>query len=98
MYVVTVKFVVKDARRNEFRSAVVQQAKNSVQLEAGCHVFDVGESTGKQGTFFLYEKYTDSAAFDEHLKSRHFHDFDALVGSWVEAKTVETWDDLEVTV
>ena len=96
MHVVTVKFVVKNAHCDEFRRALVRQAKNSVQLESGCHVFDVAVSASNQGTFFLYEKYTDSAAFDEHLKSAHFLHFDAEVSPWVEEKTVATWNDLGV--
>ncbi|MEM7522936.1 MAG: antibiotic biosynthesis monooxygenase [Pseudomonadota bacterium] len=37
---------------------------------------------------FLYEVYDDAAAFDAHLASDHFKDFDAAVAPMVAAKTV----------
>jgi quinol monooxygenase YgiN len=40
----------------------------------------------------LYEIYDDAPAFDRHLASDHFRDFDAVVAPWVRTKKVETWD------
>ncbi len=93
MYVVSVEFVVDSAHLAAFRRAVLEQARNSLDLEPDCHAFHVCvDDGGQQGTrFFLYEEYTDRPAFDAHLASGHFHEFSALVDSWVESKRVNTW-------
>ena len=93
MYVVTVEFEIDPEHVASFRDAMLQQAANSLDREIGCHQFDVCFSPDRSELCFLYEKYTDRAAFDEHLASEHFRNFDATVGPWVTAKTVSTWHD-----
>jgi quinol monooxygenase YgiN len=39
----------------------------------------------------LYEVYTDSSAFDAHLASAHFHDFNSAVRDWVSEKQISTY-------
>lgn len=41
---------------------------------------------------FLYEVYTDAAAFDAHQKTDHFASFGERVADMVEEKTVQTWN------
>lgn len=91
MFVITVDFLVSPESVQLFAAAVTRQAENSLQLEEHCHVFDVCISADNPSAFFLYEKYTDAAAFDVHLKSEHFKAFDALVAPWVTKKTVNRW-------
>ena len=91
MFVVTVNFVIVPEHREEFAKAMYEQARNSLDLEADCYVFEVSVDTDNECSFFLYEKYTDAAAFDVHLESRHFIDFNERVTPWVESKTVGTW-------
>lgn len=91
MFVVCVTFEIRAPHWSEFVDAVMQQAQNSLQLEPDCHVFDVCLNDSKTSRVFLYEKYTDAAAFDLHLKSEHFAKFDELVTPWIEAKQVDTW-------
>jgi len=93
MFVVTVNFVVAPEHREEFAPAMFAQADNSLQLEADCHVFDVCVASDDECSFFLYEKYTDAAAFDAHLKSKHFIEFNDLVTPWIVSKTVGTWEE-----
>lgn len=91
MYVITVEFSVAPQYQQPFATAVDSQAKNSVQLETECHRFDVCVGIDDQNKFFLYEIYSDAAAFDAHLASEHFKEFNALVTPWVLNKSVAAW-------
>ena len=91
MFVVTVVFEVKPDFAEDFRAAVRRQAEASLNRERACHRFDVCRDADDATRFFLYEIYEDKAAFDLHLASEHFADFDRRVAPWVTAKTVECW-------
>ena len=91
MFVVTVVFEVKPGCAEDFRAAVLRQAQVSLSHEKACHRFDVCRDEDLATRFFLYEIYEDKAAFELHLASDHFADFDGKVGPWVTGKTVECW-------
>jgi autoinducer 2-degrading protein len=91
MYIVTVEFVVWPKHVEEFHRAMQQQARNSLNLEADCHQFDVCLDPQDGEKIFLYEVYTDEAAFKAHLETDHFLNFDATVRDWVKRKTVQFW-------
>ncbi len=90
MYVVIVEFTLRPEHFDNFVTRVRQQAADSLEREAGCHVFDVCLDPARDRYLLLYEVYDDRAAFDAHLASSHFLDFDATVGDWVEDKQVTT--------
>lgn len=90
MFVVVVNFVIAAEHTAAFAEAVRAQASNSLNLEKDCHVFDVCIAGNE---FLLYEKYSTSEAFDEHLRSEHFKQFDADVAPWVSSKTVSKWQE-----
>ena len=92
MYVVTVVFEIHPQHVEAFRVAMLRQASTSLETEAGCHQFDVASDPQHPNVFFLYELYTDRAAFDAHLDSDHFNGFDQAVTPWVESKTVRLLD------
>jgi len=92
MYVVTVTFVTVPEHRDAFAEAMNIQAENSLEREPACLRFDICRNPDDPDTTFLYEIYEDEAAFQVHLASDHFKEFDALVADWVESKTVNTWD------
>lgn len=92
MYVVTVVFEVQPEFAGSFREAVLQQAKNSLTLEAACSCFDVCFDPDRPERVFLYEIYDDRAAFELHMATDHFAAFDQRVTPWVVTKTVETWE------
>lgn len=96
MFVVVVEFQVRPEAADAFRSAVLEQARNSLELEPECRVFDVAEDERLAGRFLLYEKYSSPDAFDVHLASEHFRAFDARVTPWVLQKTVAEWSGLAV--
>ncbi|TWT84508.1 Antibiotic biosynthesis monooxygenase [Planctomycetes bacterium CA13] len=91
MFIVTVTFEVSPPQLQAFRDAMQTQAKNSLELEAECHQFDVCYDSVDSAKCFLYEKYADRAAFDKHLASDHFKQFDLTVGPWIVSKSVQTW-------
>jgi quinol monooxygenase YgiN len=88
MYVVVVEFAIKPEFCARFRERVQQQARDSLELESECHVFDVCIDPERENFVLLYEVYSDRAAFDTHLASAHFIDFDKMVRDWVKGKQV----------
>jgi (4S)-4-hydroxy-5-phosphonooxypentane-2,3-dione isomerase len=90
MYVVTVLFTLKPRHADAFRAAIVENAQASLGQEAGCHRFDVAFSADGRECF-LYELYTDRRAFEEHLRSPHFHSFDSRSSEMIESKRVEKY-------
>lgn len=74
-FAVVVDFAIRPDRVDEFRAAMLQQAKNSLELEEGCQRFDVFTDAQLPTTFVLYELYDDEAAFELHLESDHFASF-----------------------
>ena len=88
MYVVLVEFTTHPQHFSNFLERVQQQARDSLELEPDCHVFDVCTSPEREHYVLLYEVYTDKAAFDAHLASAHFYDFDTSVRDWVADKEV----------
>ncbi len=95
MYVVTVNFRIKLPYVAPFRAAVLRQARNSLEREADCMRFDVFVSPDDEREVFLFEEYTDRAAFDAHCKTEHFRQFSSAVSSWVDEKQVTGWEPLE---
>jgi len=90
MYLVAVTFDIHAEQAGAFATRVARQATDSL-TEPGCHRFDVWAEPGNPARIFLFEIYTDRAAFDAHLASAHFKAFDAEVTDWIANKTVETW-------
>ena len=88
MFVVVVEFTLHQEDFENFLTRVLQQAGDSLELESGCHQFDVCTSAERENYVLLYEVYTDKAAFDAHLASAHFHAFDTSVRDWVAARKI----------
>lgn len=87
-FAVVVDFEIRPDRVDEFRTAMLQQAKNSVKLEEGCQQFDVFTDAQTPTTFVLYELYDDEAAFELHLKTDHFASFAAHVEPMVKKRII----------
>lgn len=85
-FVIAVFFDIKPEHVDAFRRRVLQQASDSLRLEADCHQFDVVIDPQNPQRFFLYETYTDAAAFDAHTKTEHFADFQSCVGDMIASK------------
>ncbi|MEM9708572.1 MAG: putative quinol monooxygenase [Pseudomonadota bacterium] len=92
-YAVVVRFHIGPEAWEEFVALVKNNAHLSLQ-EPGCVQFDVLTDPARLGEVFLYEIYTDRAAFDAHLATAHFVDFDAAYRDMVSEKQVETWKEV----
>jgi len=86
MYVVIVDFVANPEHVDSFRTEMVRNARASLADEPGCRQFDVSVAADDPAKIFLYELYDDRAAFDAHLKTTHYREFDAKTAPWVAAK------------
>jgi len=91
MIAVTVIFKVKTGSEKDFQEVVLQQAKNSLEKEEACRRFDVCFDDNRPDRVFLYEIYDDRAAFDLHLASDHFKNFDKVSAPMLEGRAIETW-------
>ena len=92
MYVVVVEFELHPQHAGDFRARVARQAADSLALEPGCLVFDVCVDPARDDFILLYEVYADRAAFDAHLQSAHFGDFDREVAGWIADKRVRGFE------
>ena len=90
MYVVTVALTAAEGCADALLAALRDNAARSVADEPGCHRFDVAVTEGAGGRFFLYELYTDRAAFDAHLATPHYAVFRDASARLVAAKEVQT--------
>jgi len=91
MFVVTVTFVLKPGKHEEFLPLMMANARKSASLEPGCRRFDVCEVPGAPDEIFLYEIYDDEAAFSDHKKTVHYLEFTARTGPLIADKRVKTY-------
>ncbi|WP_298983143.1 putative quinol monooxygenase [uncultured Roseibium sp.] len=95
MYAVTVLFRIKEGQMEAFMPLMIANAQTSVKDEPGCRQFDVCTDPDLPGEVFLYEIYEDAAAFQFHLATDHFKDFDARVTDMIAEKTVKTFQKVD---
>jgi len=96
VFVVTVAIQVIPAQWDVFMPLLMRNAATSMALEDKCLHFDVCTNPDSLNKVFLYEAYTDEAAFDAHLASKHFKDFDTLTRQMISAKEVATYSKVNV--
>lgn len=92
MYVVTVDFTIPEEHLAAFMPLMLENARVSRETEAGCRRFDVCSDPVQPERVFLYELYDDRAAFDAHLATAHFKDFDGAVKTMVAGKAVHAYE------
>ncbi len=90
-FAITVTFELEDGAAAAFHPLVAANAAQSVALEPGCTRFDVLFPQDGANEVFLYEIYTDQAAFDDHLTSPHFKRFDEQTRAMVRRKIVRSF-------
>ena len=95
MFIVTVNFTIAKGKTAEFTEAMKKQAQNSLNKEEGCLQFDVCKDPDDEHRIFLYEVYTDAAAFERHLETEHFLAFDRTVKDWTATKAAERWHRID---
>lgn len=96
-FAITVAFELKENAFDEFYRLVTENAAASVNLEPDCIRFDVltPVQAGMGPDVLLYEIYRSRAAFELHLASEHFLNFDRRTRDLVRSKTVFAFNALE---
>jgi len=87
-FVITVDFEVHEGKLAEFMPLMLDNAEKSRTLELGCDRFDVLVPDGGGHHVFLYEIYKNKAAFDVHLKTSHFLDFNQRSSPLIKGRSV----------
>ncbi len=82
MYVIVAPLQIKPGHKDEFISALLDDARGSVNDEPGCLRFDVIQDAGDPNRIWLYEVYTDEAAFQAHTQAPHFIKWRDTVNDW----------------
>ncbi|MCU1723233.1 MULTISPECIES: putative quinol monooxygenase [unclassified Pseudomonas] len=72
MYSLLLKTQLQPGSLEQFMDAMSVNAASSVRDEPGCLVFDVVRDRSAPDLVWLYEVYTDEAAFEAHLLTPHF--------------------------
>jgi autoinducer 2-degrading protein len=85
---IIVDFRLQPGMRPRFRRLVDHNARLSAGREPGCRRFDVVEPHDQPDRVLLYEIYDNDAAFEDHLRSAHFIQFDAESAPMVVEKAV----------
>lgn len=93
-YAVCVTFQIKENWMEAFMPLMLGNARASLANEAGCLQFDVLTDPALADEVFLYELYTDRAAFDAHLTSDHFLAFDSAVADMIADKQVKRYTEV----
>jgi quinol monooxygenase YgiN len=95
MFVITVEFKIKPEHIDGFMPLMLENAEASLTKEPGCHQFDVSVALDNPAKVFLYELYTDKAAFNAHKQTDHYKAFDKNTADLVAKKSgahfVRTW-------
>ncbi len=90
-FAVCVSFNIKPEFSSQFMSLVTSNAKQSLAVEDDCLIFHVCANEEQPSEVFLYEIYTSSEAFQAHLKTAHFLQFDLKITDMIIDKTVKTY-------
>lgn len=95
MLVVTVNFKAKPDKVEQFREAILYQAKSSRENEVGCQQFDVVQSQEEPSRFFVYEIYEDEAAFEIHKNSDHSAQTKIAVADILDERELTIWNKID---
>jgi quinol monooxygenase YgiN len=95
MYAVTVLFKLVPGGAEAFMPLMLANAKTTITDEPGCLRFDVCTDPLRPDEVFLYEVYYDRAAFDRHLETPHFKEFDSAVFHLIASKRIGTYAQVQ---
>ena len=91
MFCVAIELSVKQDQLEAFMPLMLENAAASLRDEPDCHRFDVCTDAARPGDVFLYELYTDEAAFKTHLTMPHFLSFDRQTADMISEKNIRTY-------
>ena len=82
MYIIVVPIQIKEGFKEQYIAGMIENARGSVNDEPGCLRFDVVQDANENNRIWLYEVYTDEAAFQAHAQSPHFLKFRDASADW----------------
>ncbi|MHB8901281.1 MAG: putative quinol monooxygenase [Thermoguttaceae bacterium] len=82
MYAVCVHVCVKEAHRDEFIRATLENARQTIE-EPGNLRFDVIQQVDDPNRFVLYEVYRDQAGMAAHKDTAHYASWRDAVAPWM---------------
>jgi autoinducer 2-degrading protein len=82
MYVVSVTVFVKQERVDEFKTAILENARDT-RHEPGNVRFDVAQCIDDPSRFLLYEVYRDEEGFRQHQQTPHYLRWKETVADWM---------------
>jgi (4S)-4-hydroxy-5-phosphonooxypentane-2,3-dione isomerase len=82
MYIVAVTIFIKPDKVDAFKSAILDNAKNT-RLEVDNFRFDVVQGEDDPTRFMLYEVYRNKDAFAKHQTTEHYHRWKNAVTEWM---------------
>ena len=88
MHIVLVIVRVREEWLEEFARALLHNARESVQRDAGCLRFDVSQDYDDPTRWVLHEVYDSPAAHAAHRESVHFLAYDAVAQRAVTEKII----------
>ena len=88
MHIVLVIVRVREEWLEEFARALLHNARQSVEHDAGCLRFDVSQDYDDPTRWVLHEVYDSPAAHAAHRESVHFLAYDAVAQRAVTEKIV----------
>jgi autoinducer 2-degrading protein len=91
-YVIAVEFDIAPTQFEAFMPLIEANAAASRNDEPGCRRFDVCVPRDTPNRVFLYEIYSDEAAFQAHLQTRHYKEFAAATGEMITARRIVACD------
>ncbi|MCM0148747.1 antibiotic biosynthesis monooxygenase [Photobacterium galatheae] len=88
MFCIVVKNTVKAGYREQYLAIMKENAKASVENEAGCLVFDVLVTQQDDHCFYLYEIYINEAALAAHKQTTHYLESRKQLAGLIEDQSV----------
>lgn len=91
-----VEFDLLPGGKAAFLELITRNARQSLDLEEGCLVFDVLVKAQQPERIVLYECYSDRRSFELHCQSPHFLAFDAASRPLVARKSLVEFERIEL--
>jgi quinol monooxygenase YgiN len=88
MHVVVVEVTVRLERLEEFKAAILHNARQSLAHDPGCLRFDVVQQYQDPARWLFYEVYRDREAHAAHRQSAHFMAYARVADDAVLSKAV----------
>ena len=87
-HIVLVQVTIRPELQQEFQTALLHNARESVRIDPGCLRFDVSQDKDDPSQWVLYEVYDSPEAHAAHRQSPHFLAYDAVATRAVIEKRV----------